>query len=817
MQAARSIEEFMTYSVDAARDDFQQRLAEDRRSASTPTLLDLPAVHHPLPSPLSAKRRGYSGGGVRARGHSGPPRLMPPAQQNERTPDIISSTVPPPSWIVHKCAQLESQILKLRRENAEWTQRFRDEAKSRATVLLLRRQLRAAEVESSNLDAMLRAAETHAHDNDVRARRAEQEGAQWKALADSRHVEELEQSKIEDMLWKPKFDFLDKAHNQLEKEHNALRNSFENLFEDYLDLTSKASRRFRPKPTAAQLQAAADKANKNAKKKAGQRPKRNNPKQQTNKGKKKKKGKFGPQLIVDAARERRVEYVARRKKRMSIHTQDLVQDCRRRHQHHSSGEDGSGGGDMPSWAADEHLVQALPVVSSGPASVLLPFQRYRKKTSQPPAGVRVAYVDYDRLVSLVALVYRAAISERFGQDILPTSEDSGAAVPPGSLVGRLGRTLGDVLRECLMKKYGLTSVVEGYLYGVAEALARHAEDNLHVEFFARCVGVVDPDLYSPRLGAVFMRLLRALVSSEDQALELLTGHATPESKTPALDGHAKNNRKRGRNPGNKRSQEEHRTETKDAKRVESGGAAEAKVQRNGSGSDGTTAAAGGAGATRKQGEGETEGGAAVDTTGGAAAASMTTAVPAPAGREATFMAGVSKLSVPLARALQAVELIFPTAARADFMLAHSQLVLRDELRDKLIKTLRRLSVPTKNTMEVDLDLVLVCCVDAWTEQHEEDVWEMGKMWKKRRLKEDKALDFRVFADAVRFCSEGYDQRPYIPDSVLFPMWQQVLCTKDTGLDLASRDGFAVVCSAWGVIPPPPPPDVEPGRVDPKKK
>ncbi len=793
----------MTHSVDAARDDFQHRLAEDRRGASSPTLLDLPAVHHPRPSPLSAKRRGRPGAGAGVRG-SGPPRSMPPAQHHQNAPAAMASSVPPPSWIVHKCAQLESQILKLRRENAEWTRRFRAEAKSRATVLLMRRQLLAAESESSHLDAMLRAAEAHAHENDLRARRAEHEGAQWKTLADSRHVEELEQSKIEDMLWKPKFDFLDKAHNQLEEEHNALRNSFENLFEDYLDLTSKASRRFRPKPTAAQLAAAADKANKNAKKKAGQRPKRNKPKPKQNKGKKKKKGKFGPQMVVDAARERRVEYIARRKKRMSIHTQDLIQDCRRRHQHQSVGEDGTDGGDMPSWAADAHLVQVLPVVSTGPASVLLPFQRYRKKTSQPPTGVRVAYVDYDRLVSLVALVYRAAIGERFGRDISPTSEESGAAVPCGSLLGRLGRTLGDVLRECLTKKYGLRSVVEGYLYGVAEALARHAEENLHVEFFARCVGVVDPDLYSPRLGAVFMRLLRALVDSEDQAVELLTGHAAPKPKVPASDGGVKQKGKRGKYE--KRSEEKEKKKKKKTKQDE---AEEAAAKQE------TNAEAGGVGV--KQVEGKIEGGAAVATAGAAAAAPTGAESLAAAAGATTFTAGVSKLSVPLARALQAVDSVFPTVARAEFMLAHSQLVLREELREKLVKTLRRLSVPSKSTMEVDVNLVLVCCVDAWTEQHEDDVWEMGKMWKKRRLKEDKALDFRVFADAVRFCSDGYDQRASIPEDLLVSMWQQVLCTKDTGLDLASRDGFAVVCSAWGVIPQPPPPDVEPGRVDPKKK
>ena len=40
----------------------------------------------------------------------------------------------PPSWIVHKCAQLEAQIRKLRRENQEWVNRFRSEARTRATV-----------------------------------------------------------------------------------------------------------------------------------------------------------------------------------------------------------------------------------------------------------------------------------------------------------------------------------------------------------------------------------------------------------------------------------------------------------------------------------------------------------------------------------------------------------------------------------------------------------------------------------------------------------------------------------------------------------
>jgi hypothetical protein len=36
------------------------------------------------------------------------------------------------------------------------------------------------------------------------------------------------------------------------------------------------------------------------------------------------------------------------------------------------------------------------------------------------------------------------------------------------------------------------------------------------------VGVIDPDLYSPRMGAMFMRLLRT-VANEKEAITLLTG------------------------------------------------------------------------------------------------------------------------------------------------------------------------------------------------------------------------------------------------------------------------------------------------------
>jgi hypothetical protein len=48
--------------------------------------------------------------------------------------------------------------------------------------------------------------------------------------------------------------------------------------------------------------------------------------------------------------------------------------------------------------------------------------------------------------------------------------------------------LTDVFREQLTLKYGQKSVVEGYLYGVAESVVRYAPENMHVECFGRMVG-----------------------------------------------------------------------------------------------------------------------------------------------------------------------------------------------------------------------------------------------------------------------------------------------------------------------------------------
>ena len=59
-----------------------------------------------------------------------------------KIPSLVSSSrtkEPPPTWIVHQVAQLEAHVRKLRKENKEWTARFRDEARSRATVMDMQR------------------------------------------------------------------------------------------------------------------------------------------------------------------------------------------------------------------------------------------------------------------------------------------------------------------------------------------------------------------------------------------------------------------------------------------------------------------------------------------------------------------------------------------------------------------------------------------------------------------------------------------------------------------------------------------------------
>ena len=172
------------------------------------------------------------------------------------------------------------------------------------------------------------------------------------------------------------------------------------------------------------------------------------------------------------------------------------------------------------------------------------------------------------------------------------------------------------------------------------------------------------------------------------------------------------------------------------------------------------------------------------------------------------------MTIPLARALQAVATIFPN--KPDYMLAWAKKELHPELKQKLIKTLKRLSIPSDKSMVLDVNLLLVCAMDVWLEQHETDLYALCKLFRDRRIKEDKPLDYRVFASAARSCT-ATDTMPPLPDSILFPIFEQVLCTKDTNMDVCSRDGFAVVCCAWGIVPFTPPPEVKPGEVDKKKK
>eukprot|EP00946_MAST-07B_sp_MAST-7B-sp1_P003309 g3309.t1 len=670
----------------------------------------------------------------------------------------------PPSWIVHKCAQLEAQIRKLRRENQEWVNRFRSEARTRATVMNLRRTVQTSERQQADLGRMLQHAEDQAHEAEIRVRRAKTEASQWKQLADEKHVDNFESSKIEDMLWKPKFDALTTAHEALNNNHDTLRNAFENLFEDYLDMTSKAARKFRGKAAKATVDAAVKKNAGSGKNKLKPPPAKKRPRKKSGK----KKGKFGAALVMNASRERREEFIANRKKKMSVHICDLVHDHRSFHVTES---------DMPAWIAkdQEHHVQVLSLASPIVSIVPLPLAKYKPGTA--PKEIRVAYVDYDRLISLIGLTYRAAMSQRLGSDIDPSLETTNEI---GGYIGRM-RTLADVFREQMTQKYGVLTAVEGYMYGVVEALLRFQANSIHVEYFGRMVGVIDPDLYSPRLGAMFFRLLRTIVD-EDRAVELLTcvepEMAELQAAKAAKYAHAVLER----------------TKRDQARAKEAADRARADQQREAKGIELSEIekAARNLDASIRSDQSQAD----EDDLG-------------------PVVLPPEVITAPLARCLQAVDTVFPPPGKRDFMLAWAKLGIDDELREKLVKTLRRLSVPAAQTMVLDVNLLLACCVDAWITQNETDIDRLRKLWRKRQLKEDKALDFRVFADAVKSCSAAVagtkdGARPPLPNNLIYAMWLQVLGTNDTGTDFAVRDGFAVVCSAHGVVPPPPPPEETPG-------
>ena len=666
-----------------------------------------------------------------------------PSSSNHRLPETNTTTTAttttnntPPSWIVHQVAQLEAHIRKLRRENQEWTARFRGEARSRSTVLDMQRTMQGIDHDRQSAEHALEQAHLNLEHADRRARKAVHDAEQWKQLADRKTLSELEQSQIEDMLWKPKYDKVTNLWTVLTDDHDKLRNAFENLFENYLDVTSKAARKFRPKMTKAQLDATADKLAGKKKKKSGTRPP---PKKKKGNDKKKKKGKFGPELVKQAVKDRREEFIKTRRKKMSVHVADIIHSHShqaRHHNSHASGIAADGYTNLtPDWAnkgkgGEDHLLQVLSCPSTQHSVVPHPWAKYLKPA---PDIIRVAYVDYDRLMDLLEIVYRAAMTQKFGGDIDP-SEDGIDEV--GTYTGRM-RLLSDLFREQLTLKYGLQSVVEGYLYGVAESIVKYAPENLHIEFFGRMVGVVDPDLYSARMGAMFFRMLRTVCDSE-QAIILLTGIDSRNNSSSS-----------------------------------SSSTSESKTSRTskGNGKDGD----------------EVE--------------------------EAVNEESKTLVTIPLARALQAVETIFPS--KPDYMLAWAKKELHPDLKEKIIKTLRRLSVPDAKSMVLDVNLLLICSVDVWLEQHETDLYALCKLFRDRRIKEDKPLDYRVFATAARSCRK--DPMPQFPDSILFPMFEQVLCTKDTSMDVCSRDGFAVVCCAWGIVPPFIPEEVKAGEVDKKKK
>ena len=251
MQQPQSLlENTIDTSLQLAKKDFlarrEHKVSYFQQHQSLPDLIRVGSSPVPATSPLrlpQSQREKGTGRQENMLRNSFKPSLSPfsPTLTSTTPPTTTQPTQPtqptPPSWIVHQVAQLEAHIRKLRRENQEWTARFRGEARSRSTVLDMQRAMQDLHQDRTNAEQAVEIAHTQVEEAERRERKAVHEAEQWKQLADRKTLSELEQSQIEDMLWKPKYDQVTDLWTVLTKDHDKLRNAFENLFENYLDVT----------------------------------------------------------------------------------------------------------------------------------------------------------------------------------------------------------------------------------------------------------------------------------------------------------------------------------------------------------------------------------------------------------------------------------------------------------------------------------------------------------------------------------------------------------------------------------------------------
>lgn len=70
--------------------------------------------------------------------------------------------------------------------------------------------------------------------------------------------------------------------------------------------------------------------------------------------------------------------------------------------------------------------------------------------------------------------------------------------------------LAEFLRDFLLHRYGLPSVVEGYLYAIVEVLVRDGRHHQRLRMLCICLGLLSEDKYNPRFTDVMLHLLKQL-------------------------------------------------------------------------------------------------------------------------------------------------------------------------------------------------------------------------------------------------------------------------------------------------------------------
>jgi len=139
------------------------------------------------------------------------------------------------------------------------------------------------------------------------------------------------------------------------------------------------------------------------------------------------------------------------------------------------------------------------------------FSRYVE--GRLPRGAKpVPKFKLGEALGLVYEAYSRKVTEDGLEDVGRAGGGLSAEGAGGSGAGASGgrSSIADFLRYFLILRFGLPTTADAHGFALAEGVRRLAPRSVRLRMFGQMTGLLEPDAYSPRMGTVFLQLLRTV-------------------------------------------------------------------------------------------------------------------------------------------------------------------------------------------------------------------------------------------------------------------------------------------------------------------